>query len=608
MSAKSFPAILVIAVPVSLSLLSLSVMGVGAHAQDAPLGAVISTATRGSEAVEQSIASAVVIERVEIELSQALDLPDLLRRSVGVELSRSGGPGAQSGVLLRGANANQTLVLVDGVRVSSATTGVAAWEHLPLEQIERIEIVRGPRAALWGSDAIGGVIQVFTRTPVTAELRLSAGSYGDAYGSVSAGQQTQTWQLGGALARRSRAGYSAQNERGFSFDPDDDGYRASDVHVAADWDGDGASLRLRGFSRDGEIEFDQGRSDSRNRSLSLRGELDLASWQTEGLLGWSIDEFTTPAFSSRFDTDRRQLDLLARREFRSHQQLTLIAALLDENVINQDLFDGSAVFDEDRQAQSAAALYRIELDRHRLEGALRLDDYDGFGAEWSPRLGWGWQLSPSLRLQASASEGFRAPNFNELYFPGFGGLFAGNPELAPERSRGVELRAEWQPGPTWRSAISAYRNDVDDLINFSGENFAAINIDRARLEGIELEGQWRSGEWSLQGSMAWQNPVNLTTGELLPRRARRNAHLGLDWQARRDWLFGVEIDHASERLDFGQPLDGYNLLALRADWRWSAQWRLQLRWDNLGDEEYELASGFNTAGSSISASLRWQAK
>jgi vitamin B12 transporter len=172
----------------------------------------------------------------------------------------------------------------------------------------------------------------------------------------------------------------------------------------------------------------------------------------------------------------------------------------------------------------------------------------------------------------------------------------------------VELRAEWQPGQAWRTALSAYRNDVDGLINFSGENFAAINIDRARLEGIELEAQWRGTDWSATGSMAWQNPVNQTTGELLPRRARRNAHLGLDWQARPDWRLGMEIDHASERLDFGLPLDSYSLLALRADWRWSAQWRLQLRWDNVTDEDYELASGFNTAGSSVSASLRWQAK
>jgi vitamin B12 transporter len=598
------------AIPASLSIsfLASALAANGVQAQDTPLAAVISTASRGSETVEQSIASAVVIERQEIEISQALDLPDLLRRSVGVELSRSGGPGSQSGVLLRGANANQTLVLVDGVRVSSATTGVAAWEHLPLEQIERIEIVRGPRAALWGSDAIGGVVQIFTRTPTTAELRLSAGSYGDAYGAFSAGHQGQAWQFGAGLARRNREGYSAQNERGFAFDPDDDGYRASDVHVAADWVGDGASVRLRGSSRDAEIEFDQGRSDSRNRFASLQGTLELGRWQTEGLLGWSIDEFVTPAFFSRFDTERQQLDLLARREFGAQQQLTLIAALLDESALNQDLLDGSTVFDEDRQALSAAALYRIDLAAHRLEAALRIDDYDGFGAEWSPRVGWGWQLASAWRLQASASEGFRAPNFNELYFPGFGGQFAGNPALAPERSRGVELRAEWRPDPTWRSAISAYRNDVDDLINFSGENFAAINIDRARLEGIELEGQWRQGDWSLQGSMAWQNPVNLSTGDLLPRRARRNAHVGIDWQARPTWLFGLELDHASERLDFGQRLDSYGLLALRADWRWSAQWRLQLRWDNVTDEDYELASGFNTAGSSVSASLRWQAR
>ncbi len=596
------------AISFSLSILAIAIAGNAVVARDEPLAAVISTASRGSETVEQSIASAVVIDRHEIEVSQALDLPDLLRRSVGVELSRSGGPGAQSGVLLRGANANQTLVLVDGVRVSSATTGVAAWEHLPLEQIERIEIVRGPRAALWGSDAIGGVVQIFTRTPGTPELRLSAGSYGDAYGAFSAGHQGQAWQIGGGLARRNREGYSAQNERGFSFDPDDDGYRATDVHVAADWAADGASLRLRGSSRDGEIEFDQGRSDSRNRSLSMQGTLDAGNWQTEGLLGWSIDEFLTPVFFSRFDTERYQFDLLARREFGSDQQLTLIAALLDESAVNQDLFDGSTVFDENRQALSAAALYRIDLAAHRLEAALRVDDYDGFGAEWSPRLGWGWQFSPALRLQASASEGFRAPNFNELYFPGFGGLFAGNPDLAPERSRGVELRAEWRASQTWRSAISAYRNDVDDLINFSGENFAAINIDRARLEGIELEGQWRGGNWSALGSMAWQNPVNLATGNLLPRRARRNAHVGVDWQAGPEWLFGIEIDHASERLDFGQPLDSYSLLALRADWRWSAQWRLQLRWDNVTDEDYELASGFNTAGSSVSASLRWQAR
>lgn len=569
------------------------------------LSAVLVTATRSPQPLQESLASAVVFERVDIERSQALDLVDLLRRAVGVEISRNGGPGGASTVFLRGANSNQTLVLIDGVRVSSVTTGAAAWEQLPLDQIERIEIVRGPRAALWGSDAIGGVVQIFTRVPVSASARVSAGRYSDYFAGAAFGGQSGNLSIGGSAGRRLVEGFSAQNANGFGFDPDDDGYQYTDVSLGMDWQGEDASLALRSFSREGDIEFDQGESDSVNRGLSLQWRGQLGQWQSGALLGWSMDEVDTPAFGSLFDSRRWSLDVDAQRALGENHRLTLLGNLLREEGRYGDAFSGSDLFNEDRDAYALAGLWELDLGAHRLEAALRMDHYDGFGSEWSPRLGWSWQLAPQWRLIASAGEGFRAPNFNELYFPGFGGQFAGDPDLNPEHSEGFELRGEWWPNAQWRWSLSAYRNDVDDLIAFAGIDFAAININRARLEGIELETRWSDGGYWLEGSMAWQDPVNRDTDQVLPRRAKRNAHLAAGWQLSEGFELAAEADYASERFDFGTRLDSYSLLAVTADWRLNSDWRVQLRADNLGDEDYELASGFNTPGRSLSVTLRW---
>lgn len=573
-------------------------------AQDSTLSAVLVTATRSPQPLDQSLASAVVFDREAIIRSQAVDLVDLLRHSVGVEISRNGGPGGATSVFLRGANSNQTLVLVDGVRVSSVTTGAAAWEQLPLEQVERVEIVRGPRAALWGSDAIGGVVQIFTRVPDRASMRLSAGRYSDYYAGASFGGTSGALTIGGSVARRLLDGFSAQNPNGFGFNPDDDGYQSTDLSFAMDWQGTDSALRMRSFSREGDIEFDQGFSDSVNRGLSLSWRGKAGLWRPGALLGWSVDEVDTPAFGSRFETDRWSLDLDAQRAIGDKQSITLLANLMSEQGLYNDAFGGDLI-DEDRDSYAFAGLWELKLGAHSLEAAARIDHYDGFGSEWSPRLGWSWQLAPQWRLITSVGEGFRAPNFNELYFPGFGGQFAGNANLDPEVSSAAELRAEWRPGAQWRWSVSAYRNDVEDLIAFAGNEFAAINIARARLEGVELEGRWSNRKYWAEGSMAWQDPRNRDTDQLLPRRAKRNAHLQAGWRVSESLELGAEADYASERFDFGTALDSYSLFALTADWRLSEDWRVQLRGDNLSDEDYELASGFNTAGRSVSVTLRW---
>jgi len=589
--------------PLSIALLA-ALASPSWAAEDSTLSAVLVTATRNPQPLDQTLASAVVFDREAIIRSQAVDLVDLLRHSVGVEISRNGGPGGATSVFLRGANSNQTLVLVDGVRVSSVTTGAAAWEQLPLDQVERVEIVRGPRAALWGSDAIGGVVQIFTRVPERASMRLSAGRYADYYAGAAIGGRSGALTIGGSVGRRLFEGFSAQNPRGFGFNPDDDGYQSTDLSFALDWQGSDSAVRLRSFSRDGDIEFDQGASESVNRGMSLSWRGSAGVWKPGAQLGWSIDNVDTPAFGSRFETDRWSLDLDVQREIGTNQSITLLTNLLSEKGLYNDAFGGDLI-DEDRDAYAFAGLWEAQLGAHRLEAAARVDHYDGFGSEWSPRLGWSWQLTPQWRLISSVGEGFRAPNFNELYFPGFGGQFAGNPSLDPELSSGAEVRAEWRPGAQWRWSVSAYRNDVKDLIAFAGTEFAAINIARARLEGIELEGRWSNRQYWVQGSMAWQDPRNRDTDQLLPRRAKRNAHVQAGWRLSESLELGAEADYASERFDFGTPLDSYSLLALTMDWRYASDWRVQLRADNLGDEDYELASGFNTPGRSLSISLRW---
>ena len=564
---------------------------------------LVVTASRRTEPLDATLASVSVLTRDDIERTVAEDLPELLRLQAGIDVVRTGGPGSQVSLFMRGGNSNHVLVLIDGVRVASSNTGAYAWEHLPLNQIERIEIVRGPRGSLYGSDSIGGVIHVFTRDDPEPYARVTGGSYGTAEFEGGAGYQGANSSLSINAGYRDVDGFSSQNPDGFNYDPDDDGFKTLNLGVKGSLATMLGDWRYSLLALDSETEFDQGVSDAEQRfgSLGLDGRVSDA-WTYQAQLGYSGERLASDFgfYSTQFTTRRTQLSWQNQYATGSRSALGFGFDYYAETGSSR------GAWNERRRNGGLFATWSFRPGRWRLQASGRFDDNSRFGSEATGQVAAGYALGTAWELSASYGTAFRGPTLNEQYSPGFGGLFAGNPELDPEYSATGELGLRWRHGAGSVSAF-VYRTDVDDLITFSGEAFQAINIDDARLEGLELAGSWQHGGWSAEANLTLQSTEDRATGETLLRRPERKGSLTLDYHFDNGSWLGFEWFHSGERFDYGGvALDSYDLLNLRGGWQVNPSWRIELRAENLADADYEPARGFNAAGRSGFISLSWR--
>ncbi len=585
-----------------------------ATAQAAPapveLDAVQVTATRVETPVDDTLASVTVLDRADIEASQAPDLIDLLGRQAGIDIARTGGPGAASTVFLRGGNSNHALVLVDGVRVNSTGQGVFDFAHLPLDQIERIEIVRGPRASQWGSDAIGGVIPVFTRDPSTASARVTGGSYGRAGASVGAGFSGDGHGFGITAGYERLRGFSATNpDNAFSYDPDDDGYRNRSVSLRGHTDIGSHVLSFNAIGTRGNVEFDQGTTRARTASggVTLAGALT-DRWTHQFTLGHAREDLaTTSSWSNTFRSRRHSADWV--NQFATGDDASFRFGLNWQREEGGSTDPFSQLWDETRTSRAVFAGYGGRFGAHLLDVAVRHDGSSQYGDATTGNAAWGWEISDAVQFRLSWGEGFRAPNFNELYYPDSGWGYAGNPDLRPERSHTWEAGLDLRPADGHRVGLSVYRSRVRDLIAFAAPvTNNAINIDRARLQGVELEYRFDRGAWTAGGNATWQDAENAATGLDLLRRAKRKAHVDVGYRFGNGFEIGLDGDYVSARADFGADLDAYALAHLRLAWQFAPQWRLEGRLENLTDRDYTLAYGYNTPGRSGVLSLVWNGR
>jgi vitamin B12 transporter len=561
------------------------------------------TPSRMPEALDRSLAPVSVISREDIRLSAAQDLYELLRLQPGVDIVRTGGPGTQTSIFLRGTNSNHVLVLIDGVRVSSANTGAYAWEQLPLNQIERIEIVRGPRGSLYGSDSIGGVIHVFTRSRPEPYVRVTAGSYGTAEAEGGLGYEGEHTQLSLTAGYRDVDGFSAQNPAGFSYHPDDDGHHSASLGFKGSTEAGYGRWQYSLLAIDTESEFDQGVSDAEQMisAIGFRGYVS-PNWDYDVRAGYVRDDLFSDfgLFTTEFESRRYDFSWQNHLDLGQGQQLSFGLDYYRENGRS------AGAWDQSRNNAGVFASYDRRFERLHVQVGGRLDDNSRFGSKLTGQAAIGYDLGDRWQLIGSYGTAFRGPNLSEQYSPGFGGLFAGNPDLDPESSASGEIGLRWQHERLGRFSASLYRTDVDDLIAFNGEFFGAINVNEARLEGLELEYALVRGGWLLNAGATLQDTEDRATGMPLLRRPEEKGSFTLDRQFDNGSWVGVEWFYSGEREDFGGvTLPDYHLLNLRAGWSFTPAWRLELRGENLGDEVYEPAYGFNAAGRSWFLSLAW---
>ena len=593
---------------------------VAAFAEGTPttLGQIIVTATRTAQTEDQTLAPVTVITREEIELLQPSSLQDLLNDTPGMSISNQGGPGKLSAMFLRGTNANQVLVLVDGIRVGSATAGTTPVEDIPVDQIQRIEIVRGPFSSLYGSEAIGGVIQIFLRhAPGTfmPNAGIGIGSYdhwkaSSGFSAASdrgwiAVQATHDQTKG---INACRAGAAEAFAGCFADQPDRDGFHdnALTIHGAyqfnAQWSADALAMRTQGFNK-----YDGSFGDSDDYSTQvLGGQLHFRPSDTLNLslrVGSSADfyeEFLEGVYLDHFNTRRTLGSLQA--------DLTLGGGLLSAGLDWQrEAVASNYAFTQDaRTDRGVFAQWQRSFGAQSLQANVRRDDNSQFGGKTTGSVLWGWDFAKDLRVTASWGTAFRAPTFNDLYYPGFS-----NPNLRPESSRNFEFGLRGTPD--WGHwSLSAYRNDVSDLITWDAARNMPNNIDRARITGLEGVIGSKFAGWDVRATATLMNARDSAAGGFydgnqLPRRPRKSARFDADRSFGRfsvgaSWYIAARTydDIANQN-----PLGGYALTNLRAGWQVNRDWKLQLALNNVFDKDYETAWYYNQPGRNVMLTLGW---
>jgi vitamin B12 transporter len=618
--------VLALASPALSFALAFALATPGASAQslsEKPIGSIIVTATRTPQPSNEVLSDTVVIEQAEI--ARASSLADLLGRQRGIEIARNGGAGSNASVFIRGANANQNVVLVDGVRIGSSTTGAANWSAIPLSSIDHIEIVYGPLSTLYGADAIGGVIHIFTKKGgakplLAASIKAGSNQTREVEASIS-GRAGDDGAFSYALSagQQQSDGFSATLPSARSYNPDRDGYDRQSaagqftLELAA-----GHAVGLTFLHSRLDAQYDNGPSSFDARSLQQLDNLALFSrnqllpgWTSQFQVAQAEDQSSNASSStSTSQINTRQTSVSWQNDIEiGRDTLQLLFERRDEDVLSSS----AAALTRGRTTDSVAASYHLKRGAQLASVSVRNDDSSQFGSASTGALAYGYRLSSALRASASASTSFRAPTFNDLYYPGFG--LASN---RPEEGRNVEAGLHFDDGHTQWSA-TYYRNRVTDLLvtaavcpieTASHPKGCSYNIDQAQLAGWTWSVRRRIGPFQIKGNLDLQDPRNETTGKQLARRAKRHANLGIDYGAGA-FDGGAEWQLSSQRFDDSanlKPLGGYGLLNLHASYQVAPDWSLLLRWNNVTDKRHELASNYATEGSNVFVGLRYGIK
>ena len=612
-------------------LLTLALLPLAAAAQTV-LDPVAIVGTREPQPLSRSVADVVVIDSSTIRNTTADSVEDLIRRSTGMQVTRNGGPGQSAGYFIRGASASGTLVLIDGVRVGSASLGQAEFEALSLAQIDHIEVLRGPASSLYGADAVGGVVQIFTRrgdgSPrITASAAI--GGYGSRQGDIGVSGSQGGFDYSVTAGRESSDGVSAlrPNDQFGNFNPDKDGYSrnfgnlrlgytaapghrigATLLETKLNAQYDASEFNPPDFIPDPSPDF-RNHLKTRLAAIDYRGTIT-SLWTTTLQASSSVDDLKSSGTStSRFKTERTQATWQNALQLATDQRLMLAYDHLREEV-EGDVF--AAKPSRNNNAFVAGYSGRF-IDALVAEASFRYDHNSVYGSNKTGNFGLSHEVMPGLKLRALAGTTFRAPTFNDLFYPGFGVS-----TIEPERGRSFEFGVAWQSGAT-RAAATVYRNHVRNLIGYQPDRTfcpadpaydfgCAGNVSRARLQGATLTGAQRWGGLDVRATIDFLDAKDSDTGVRLIRRAAHQESLAADYDFG-NWAVGASILGIGSRPDSGGVvLGGYGVVDMRASWRFMPQWRLEAKVLNALDHRVEAVRDYQGLGRQAWIGIRFDAK
>lgn len=598
------------------------------------LNDIVVTATRTPQTRESLIADVTVIKAEEIQRAGQSTLVELLQMQPGIQISNTGGMGKQSGIFIRGTNPRHIIVLIDGMRFNSATDGSTALENIPVALIDKIEILRGASANLYGQDAIGGVIQIFTKKgsgEPNAYASLGYGSYdtkaiqAGAYGSVN----DTSFNFG--ISNIDNDGFSALKTHNPNLN-DDDGYRNLSVTGSLSHKvNSNHEVGLQLMHSKGRTRFDSASNLSFAIDPSFSDYADLTqytysaysknnftkNWLSTLRIGEGSDELVNYSAADMFGSPTRNLYRTQQHQLSwqndihlSLGTLTLAYDRLEERVKSTTNYNETR-----RNNDGYYAGYLANIGNHTLQLNYRSDHNTRFGTNNTEGIAYGYQLNDNWRATASYGTAFRAPSFNDMFFPDFFGSPVSNPNLAAEKSKNIEASIRYSQEKT-NASITLYENKIRDLIVFTS---IPENINKVKIQGVTLAASHAWDHWQVNGSADILSPRDVETDNLLIRRAHRNASAAIHY-IMGDWRLGAETVATSMRYENVAntiPIAGYTVVNLVANYKIQPNWLLQARLNNLLDKDYALAfsgnpktNGFeyNTPGANLFISIRWDAK
>ena len=589
---------------------------------------MVVTGSREPLPLNRLVGDISVIDEKQIRDSSADSLEGLLRREGGIQLSRSGGPGQAASVLLRGSSASSMVVLIDGVRIGSATLGQADLSALSLASIERIEILRGPGSSLYGADAVGGVVQIITRRGeggLNVAAHLAVGGLKSSEADFSVAGASGSWDYAAGLGREASGGVSAlrPGDAFGNYNPDRDGFSRTQAQVrggftVAPGHRIGASLletRLRSqydasefvpptFAQDATPDF-RNRFNTSVAAVDYRGVLS-PDWTSTLQASQQKDDLVSGAnVPDTFKTERRQVSWQNAWTPATGQQLVGAVERLNEAV------ESSSFTSRQERTNTALVLgYTGAFGTQRLQADVRHDRNSIYGNVNTGKLGWAVDVVPGLTVRAVAGTAFRGVSFNDLYFPGFG-----VPTVRPERSRSVEVGVQWRDAEQSAGA-TLYRNRVRDLIGYQPDRSfcpadpaydfgCASNVSSARLQGATLTAAQRLGDFGLRATLDFLDAKDTTTGQRLVRRAANQQTLVADW-ASGPWGADATVLAVGARPEGGATLAAYQTLDLQARYRLSPSWRVEAKLLNALDRDYQPARDYQSVGRQAWIGVRFQ--
>lgn len=606
----------------AISTLSTATIATTSQATDViTLPDTVVTASRIETPLRDVIGDVTVIDAEELKTHAGQTLAEVLQAQSGVQWKQNGSLGTVSGISLRGASAQSTLVIIDGIRYGSATVGQAALENIPADQISRIEVLYGSSAtSLYGADAIGGVIQIFTKTATEKKNNINAtigvGTEGTRLYSGGFNTGNQQTRFGMTASHRTTDGISATNPAvSFGYESDDDGNTNDSVSAGLSHRfSKKASVGLNGLMTKSLVDYDGGNPNGGSRNtnnvsnVNLWGKYNLAD-AVDVALQYGVNTDENKGVFSRFETTQRQGKV--QLDYALPDSLIGGKVIAGIENLEQEVASSTAFTQTERDTRSVLLGYQFAEKYLQGQFNVRQDDISGYSRENSYSAGLAVEPIEGVRFGASYATGFRAPTFNDLYYPYqnfFGYEYQGNPDLVPEESKNTEAFFAVDLDQI-RSRVSLFHNDVDNLIGSgvlsNGVN-SVINVNQAKLEGVSWKTDWEKDNLMAGAHYDFLKATDEKTGKRLRNRAKHAGGLYAGINVQEKLTLRGELDYVGLRFDDAantKRLDGYTLFNLASTVKFSPNIDGSLRWNNVFGTDYETVSGYNTLGPNALASI-----